>query len=597
VDTVGATIAHRLKPERAPTEQHFRSLRILRGRPVPAQPPARRTDEGFTLLEVVVAVVLMAGVLMTAAGFMVKSMQSSQGLDERQTAVTVARRGMEQVRGTAATFAGGSSPLVAGRSMAPVVSAWAAAAAAGVDVSQTYTGSGSTSYDAHAYQLATGSSTGTALPISATSTVSGITYTTTTLIGTCVRPRNSGTCSRATTGDELFRVVVRVTWLAGPSGTCSGSACSYSLTTLVDPSQQPTYNTNRRPIANDDPSSTNPPITVAAGDTTSVAVLDNDLGYWPISGAVQIGIPPSHGTATASTSGNTVSYQAQSTWSGTDTFTYSALDTSGLRSNAATVTMTVLPKAMDDSFTTSTSTTSLAVVGNDRGSLTGATLAVATQPSGGATAAVSGSQIVFTAPTAAGAATYTFTYTVTDANGLTSAPATVTVVVTKPAAPLVTPILRSTTPGTPVSVDVTPFVVSTSTWTLSESSPIATTTGKTLTFTGQLLPGVYVVPFTITDAWGQSATSALTVTVTLPGRPVASNGTYFLAKNQVSTFSMASLVSAPGSYTVTESAAYITVSGTTMTTSTLSKGTYSFVYTVTDAYGQSANGTITLQVS
>ncbi|MGL5859443.1 MAG: Ig-like domain-containing protein [Angustibacter sp.] len=384
--------------------------------------PGDCLDRGFTLIEVVVGVVLMAVVLLTAAGFMIRSASSADALDARQAAVGVARQQMEKVRAVPATFPrNGTSALVAGRSRDDVVAQWQAS---GFDTSQTYTGDGATRYDERTYTLASGSSVSPVVKLREVVTVSGQPYTVDTLIGTCTRQRTSGTCDKSGTGDQLYRVVVTVSWSLGAGRTCSGTACSYTLATLIDPTQQPTFNTQRRPIAVDDPTPGDPPITAVSGDPTAIAVLGNDDGAFPPADAVLVSGQPAHGTVVAVSGTNAVSYTSDPTFSGTDTFSYTVTDTKGLRSDAATVTVTVRPTSTltcigrlhDASTSYSYTPPAGALAGTGPFTLTF---------SGPSSPSWTGTQVTWTTPSRwTGSTNSAFTYTVTDAAGMVSDPIT-----------------------------------------------------------------------------------------------------------------------------------------------------------------------------
>ncbi|HEY6795554.1 MAG TPA: type II secretion system protein [Kineosporiaceae bacterium] len=196
-----------------------------------------RADAGFTLVEVIVALVLLAMVAVAVLGLFVRGVKDVAGLDRRQVAVAFAGETMELVRTVSAVpDTSGRTPLLAGRTHAAVDAQWAAAG--GADLSQT---------DEAWDTTATGSSA-PGVPLASTRTVSGVTFTSTNLIGTCWRPAAGGACVRATAKAASsvleYRVVVLVTWSEGPGTSCSGSACTYALASLVDPGVDPAFNVN-----------------------------------------------------------------------------------------------------------------------------------------------------------------------------------------------------------------------------------------------------------------------------------------------------------------------------------------------------------------
>jgi hypothetical protein len=142
---------------------------------------------------------------------------------------------------------------------------------------------------------------------------------------------------------------------------------------------------------------------------------------------------PAHGRAT-STADGWVTYVPAAGMSGVDSFTYRVADDSG-QERESTVTVTVVPVAVVDAFSTPTGTPltlrAAQLTGNDRGARLAVTR-VGTPSSGTATLLPDGSVRFVPAPGTSGAAT--FDYTVTDAEGLT-ADSVVTVLVGPTAAP------------------------------------------------------------------------------------------------------------------------------------------------------------------
>jgi len=90
------------------------------------------------------------------------------------------------------------------------------------------------------------------------------------------------------------------------------------------------------------PTANNDAATTPSGTPVTITVLANDTaGTNPINtGTVVIGTAPLHGTAVVNV-GGTVTYTPAAGFSGADSFSYTVKDSSGLSSNAATVTLTV----------------------------------------------------------------------------------------------------------------------------------------------------------------------------------------------------------------------------------------------------------------
>lgn len=216
------------------------------------------------------------------------------------------------------------------------------------------------------------------------------------------------------------------------SPSCAGGSCysgpdsfTYTLTDAVGQTASATVNVTVLPVAVDDPSET-----ATSGTTATIAVLPNDLGSTLSVHSVGT---PGHGTAAISGGGSTIDYTPDSTFSGTDTFTYDVIDGSGDVSAApATVTVDVLPLANDDSYPAPYNVpihiAAPGVLFNDDGS--GLTSAVTTGPSHGALTLGTDGTLDYT-PAHNWVGADTFTYRITDSSAQTS---TATVTITTAAA-------------------------------------------------------------------------------------------------------------------------------------------------------------------
>jgi hypothetical protein len=159
-------------------------------------------------------------------------------------------------------------------------------------------------------------------------------------------------------------------------------------------------------------------LTVNSGSTGTVTIAGIGTGLTVNSvGAA------THGTA-AKASSTTLSYVAPTTYSGTDSFTYTVVDSSGLVSASATVNVTVKPVAPNYTLTTTNKT------GHVTGVLTGCygstiTYVSNTTPSKGTVvwSTASGGTFTYTG-NASGSNKYngtdSFTYTIKDASGQTA---------------------------------------------------------------------------------------------------------------------------------------------------------------------------------
>jgi prepilin-type N-terminal cleavage/methylation domain-containing protein len=385
-------------------------------------PRAARPDQGFTLVEVIVAIVLLAMVSVGLLGLFVGAMKNSSGLGRRQAAVVVASQAMEVARSIPPQRPG--DKLASGRSQTAVDAQWAVATDA--DLSQT-----DKVYDA----AATGSST-PVLPLTSTTTVGGITYTVSNLVGSCWRPAGGGTCVKAAVKEggslELYRIIVYVTWSEGAGTSCSGGACNYSLASLVDVRGDPEFNlyaTNASWPA--------PPVLHTLTATTSMNTPVNvDLAGAVTSGATPLvattGTVTPSGTASVLPNTTTVTVTpVDGYWSGTDlSVPFTLTDPYG-QSASGTLTVHVSPPAGPSAHAGTATTHRNVNFPIDLASFVSGgtgpfTYAITAGPSYGTITGPTGSLLTYRA---GWPGTGTFTFRVTDTYGQSSS-ATVTVTVT-----------------------------------------------------------------------------------------------------------------------------------------------------------------------
>lgn len=199
-------------------------------------------DSGFTLIEVVVAVVILAIISASALAFAMQGLKGSHAQERVEIATTVAVRAMEAVRAynIIEDPSSNKSSIYNGRTQAEVQSAWTTYTAAAPALASTYA-----EWDT---SLAAGETA--AVPISQTVTFGDTDYTVVTLIGRCfipstgdrscklssAHPSASGGWSTAWTAPsgatEMMRGTVIVRWTAG-EGCASG--CTYTVSNLIEP--------------------------------------------------------------------------------------------------------------------------------------------------------------------------------------------------------------------------------------------------------------------------------------------------------------------------------------------------------------------------
>ena len=190
-------------------------------------------DRGMTLIEVVVAITILAVLSTASLGVYLSGINSATAQQRREVAVTVANSVLE-----AATLTPPAN-LYVGRDELAVKSLLAANDTV-ASVKQTYAG----------YQSPPVALTPAVKPTQ-TVTLNGTDYAVTTIIGTCFQKKSGGTCTVSTgtypaqpavPADSLVltRIVVIVRWTAG--STCAGGTCRYDTSTLVDRNSELTWN-------------------------------------------------------------------------------------------------------------------------------------------------------------------------------------------------------------------------------------------------------------------------------------------------------------------------------------------------------------------
>lgn len=304
-------------------------------------PDAAASDEGFTLIEVVVALSLLGVIAAGTLGFFISGTRTSADLQRRQVAVALANAAVEDARGlpvamqtTAVGATTTSWPLlVRGRSKAVVEAQWADGGAAAPTA---------TTFPAWDPSSPTG-----ALLVAPQKRdrVGTAAYTTNTYIGTCYRHRSAdGSQAPCDLGpgtrlasppagyEELVRISATTSW--GSPAQCSGQVCSYTASVLVDTSVDPQWNTTGGRAVDD-------VATAAIGTDQVLDVLVNDTVIPAAVSPVTISSPPDGMTAAADPSGRITLRVPGTADPGTVTLTYTVKDTYGATSNTATVRITV----------------------------------------------------------------------------------------------------------------------------------------------------------------------------------------------------------------------------------------------------------------
>ncbi|MFK0274923.1 putative Ig domain-containing protein [Ensifer sp. NPDC090286] len=391
----------------------------------------------------------------------------------------------------------------------------------------------------------------------------------------------SGALAGTPTEDGSFTFTVAATDSYGATGT-SGS---YSLTVRI-----------QAPIANATTA------TVAANSSANV-ISPNLTGGTAAS--VAIVATPSHGTATVA--GNTFSYTPAAGFSGADSFTYTATNTTGT-SAPATVTVTVSPPTF--AFTPAA------------GALAGATVADAydltiTAANGTApyTYAVTGGALpagvtlaadgrLSGTPTSDGPAT--FTVTATDANNATgTASYSLAVAVEAPSAGPVGATVAANSSANAISLNLTGGAATSVAIATAPAHGMATVTGTTILYTPAAgYSGADSFTYTATNATGTSAPATVSVTVSppvlvlTPAGGALANGVPGVSYSQSIA---ASAGTAPYSYTVSSGALpgglTLDASSGSISGRPSADGDFGFTVTATDAHGATGQASYRIAVA
>ncbi|MBD7916837.1 prepilin-type N-terminal cleavage/methylation domain-containing protein [Cellulomonas sp. Sa3CUA2] len=400
-----------------------------------ARRPAVLPDGGFTLVEVIVALTLLALLSTAALYFFVSGSRAVTHQQRSHGAVSAANDAMEQVFSYVPQMAGStvattSSGLLVGRLDSDVTAAWSAAAARGIPgIAETYPG-----WDRAAAPAPQPGGADDRIKLVRTVRSSGVTYDVTTLIGYCYRVDSNpnAVCTRVG-GDSIgnpnpgyvrmLRSIVVVSW-PGTTSSCVAGTCSYQIQSLIDPNSDLKWNNTTRLQSFDDA------VQVNAGESVTIDVLANDsvmeLSSNPVSKTsepMRGGTPV--GTATVDTSSGKIVYQAPADGWGEVTFGYRV--EVGARITQATVHAYVTPKAPDLSASVRIGQVVELPVVHGSG-VTAGSLTLTQAPGAGSVSMPSGvPRFRYQAPATAG--TYQFRYTFRDSTNTTSLVGVATVTV------------------------------------------------------------------------------------------------------------------------------------------------------------------------
>ena len=220
----------------------------------------RHGDDGFVLLESLVAISLIAVVMAALTTFFVGAVASTNTQRATQVATQLANSTVDTVRSLPASDPvnghDASSVGTQFNAASSTVAPWLSSMTAAVDPNAA-AGSGPTA---------------TVPTVGVPQTVNNILYSVNVYLGTCIIPagqQSGAICApaAASTGIGYLRAVVAVTW-AGAH--CPPTQCTYLTATLLSPVDDPLFNLNQSAPAA--PTITNPGNqTSAVGDTVTLA--------------------------------------------------------------------------------------------------------------------------------------------------------------------------------------------------------------------------------------------------------------------------------------------------------------------------------------
>ncbi|GAA4266088.1 Ig-like domain-containing protein [Frondihabitans peucedani] len=342
---------------------------------------------------------------------------------------------------------------------------------------------------------------------------------------------------------------------------------------------------------------------VAAKDGLLVGAKGTDL-------SVSDPTTPQHGTVTVTSDGG-YTYTPDAAYSGPDAFSYTVTDGSG-DTSTGTVTITVLPKAHDDSLRATdagapVTVASSALLGNDNG--LSLSIASVGDVAGGHAALNQDGTVTFT-PAAGFSGPASFTYTATD--GTNPSTATVSLSVKPVAAADIlpsTPVTESETVPAAVLLanDKGSGLSIVSVGSPSVGGVLLNTTDGSITYTPQPgFSGIFSFDYTVQDATNQQDTATASIRVTPDAGTLSTTATAGLAdsvdsahgllSNATGSGLQATLDTAPG-HTAAHGAVTLGSGGAFVYTPTAGfSGRDSFDYVVTDASGGTGIGTVSVTV-
>ncbi len=436
----------------------------------------------------------------------------------------------------------------------------------------------------------------------------GTTNVNTPLNGATVLSNDMGTSITVSTYDPVSTSGGTVfmqadgTYLYTPPADFSGTdTFQYTIQDADDQMATTTVTITVLPLANNDTSS------VAANTPLNelTSVLNNDEGTSLT--VTSFDATSANGASIVMQTDGTYLYTPPTDFSGVDTFTYTATDSSG-NDTSATVTITVLPAAADNVGSTPANTTlnGSTVFSNDVG--TGLTITAydATSTQGGSVVMNTTDGTYVYNPPAGFSGIDTFTYTVTDEAEQSS---TATVIIT--VLPLANNDTGSTTTNTALNQLTSVLANDVGTSLTVSDYDSASLNGGTIVMQSDgtyvyTPPNNYSGPdsfnYTLIDSEGNTSTASVQITVL----PLANNDSAIIPANTTLVGSSVLLNDTGSTLTVTDFDSISTQGGTvavnvngtyTYMPPTGFSGTDTFTYTTTDSFGNVTTATVTITVT